>query len=264
MSWAAYWGTHWGGSLGVALTPTAWAVSERQTWVTFARAPLAVSTITVGDALNPASWTLSRLDTGAELIVIGVRALSSHTFELYTLYKFAGFPVMHQVNASVLDKLTLAPVALSLQFSGCMFYPAAPPGDQLVDVANPYFTAAGDAPVSHLIVGASGDYANESGDALWQKLIFRRLTTLPSGFFHLDPATYGLGLRVKESVGARQLPALQAEILQHLLREPEFAAASVHLRLRSDGVLAVQIRVKLVLGDIVDFAQAVPDGSVRL
>lgn len=265
MSWGTYWGTYWGGFGGAALTPAAWAVGERQVWVTFARPPLARSTITQGDALNPASWAVTRGDTGASLLVMGVRAVTSNTFEVYTLRKFGPFLVPHTVTANVVDALSLGGVSLTRTFAGCVFTPAAAVRGGTVDVANPYFLGEGGEPTAHLVVGSSGDYQHESGVPLWRKLAIRRITSLPSEFFHLSPTTYGLGLRVKEVPGAGRLAELQAEMVQQLLREPEFERVGVRLRLTSDGALLVQLRVRIaVTGEVGEFDILTAPAEIRL
>ncbi len=265
MSWGTFWGTYWGGFGGATLSPAAWAIGERQVWATFASPPLAKSTITQGDALNPASWTVTRSDTGESLLVIGVRSITPNTFELYLLRKLAPFLVPHSLVAHVLDALSLGAVTLSRTFAGCAYVPPAEYSGGTVDIANPYFVGVGDEPAAHLIVGSSGDYQHESGVPLWRKLTIRRLSSLPSEFFHLSPTQYGLGLRVKDVPAAGRLAELQVEIVQQLLREPEFEAVRVRLRLTSNGALLIQVRVRIaVTGDTGDFDILTAPAEIRL
>lgn len=247
MSWGTYWGTHWGGVGGANVPPSAWAVSERQVWATVARVPRAQTTIGRGDGLNPASWRVTRLDTGEDLIVIGVGQITSHTFELYTLYKFGPFLVDHRVTGYLVDNVSGEQITFTQDFAGCAFRAQAAVPGGMVDIANPFFEGAGSEPASKLTVTSSGDYANESGVALYRKLIVRRLTSSPNEFFHLEPDQYGLGLKLKEIPTVANMPELRAFALQQLQREPEFSSVKVRLLLGQNGVLVILAKVVVAL-----------------
>jgi hypothetical protein len=81
------------------------------------------------------------------------------------------------------------------------------------------------------------------------KLLLRRLTTSPGAFAHLDPASYGVGLRSKEPLPSADLFRLRALIQQQVMREPEIESASVQLTLDSStGTLLVELRARTLPG----------------
>jgi hypothetical protein len=249
MSWGTTWGTYWGGGFsGIALQVlSAWPISERQLWVTVPLPPLAVSSIQPNDALNPASWHVVNSDTGQDLIVLGVQVISLNTFELYTLYKFGPLQQTHRVTASLRNAIDLSPSAVDLNFPGCYFSPEASVPGGMVDIANPYFAAGGNSIGGTLRVGSNGDYVKSSGVDLLRKLVIRRLTTTPNEFFHMDPASYGVGLKLKESPTATTMPAMRTMIINQLVKEPEFSSVDVQLSLSTTGILVIVIRAVLAL-----------------
>lgn len=244
MSWGVYWGSNWGGNgLLISNSPAAWAVSERQLWVTTGPSPSAVSTISPSDALNPASWRVTRSDTGADCIVIGVKAITPTVFELYTLEIFASNLVTHTVTGTLLDSAG-SPFSVSQTFLGCTWAQVAQVQGGLVDFANPYYRQNG--VDGTLKIGADGDYLKVSGADLLKKLVIRRLTTMPGDFFHLDPDAYGVGLRLKETPSISSMPALRAAIVAQLQQEPEFSQVGVRLSLDTRGLLTVLVQAILM------------------
>lgn len=247
MSAGTYWGVYWGGgapSFGAA-SLLAWATSERTLFVTFSTAPLALSPTLTADALNPASWTVTRQDSGRALLVVGVAALAPTAFELYLLDKLGPWLETHAVSATVADALTRAVSTLSATCLGCVAEEAAAAPGGMVDLANPYFGDDESAVVGTLRATSSGDYAVETGEQLLRKRLIRRLATDQNEFFHLEPEDYGLGLRSKEVPVASTLPTLRAAVLRQVLREPEIGAAKVNLTLTTAGVLTIAIYAEL-------------------
>lgn len=78
------------------------AVATNTVRVVLAAAPLAVSPVGVGDALNPATWTVQRVDTGQQLDVMAVTQVSPTVFNLVLFGRFAGAQVLYQVSTSLL------------------------------------------------------------------------------------------------------------------------------------------------------------------
>lgn len=240
---ASPWGSGMGGGVGAMSILDAYAISERQLILDLSAAPRAFSTIGVGDALNPLTWSVKRLDTNAELVVLSTRMVTSTQVELYTLTKFSPMLISHRVTAiGLLDSAgaQLAPPN-TWDWTGCQKDVPAEIVGGLSDFANKptndqSFTGV-------ILVDSSGDYAHDSGQTMLRKLVMRRLIMAPGEFFFLDQ--YGLGLRVKETLRDSDIPKLQAAAQGQLLREPEFSRVSVQMSLTTDGVLNVKVTAVL-------------------
>lgn len=234
------WGTSsWGLGLDPALTFVgAVASSIRTVEVTLSRAPLAVSPILPGDALNPQTWTVERLDTEAELLVVGVSRIGPETFELLLLDLLGPYLSMHRVSADgLLDPIGgLVDAPRSFDFAGVIAVALSPAPESTQDLRSAFDTGT-------LAVEVSGDYALHAGADLLRKLIIRRLTTMTGGFFHMPD--YGLGMRVKEPLTTTDLVRLKGEIERQVLEEPEVAAVRAAVSLGSNGVLMLSLRARL-------------------
>lgn len=232
------------GPSGVLSIDRAYVTSERSVVVVLTKPPLQDSTIGLGDALNPASWALTREDDGTIFHILASRLYTGQNeFELYTLEKFFDYSILHSVSGAGLLEPSGAPIVppTSTTFPGCRVAarPNSPRG--VVDLANPPF---GDAAIAgNYQVDATGDYVNDSGEDFLRKIIVRRLSTDPGGFFYLDQ--YGIGLQLKEPVPNTDLGKLKAQIELVLMREPEFSAVSARVTLSSSGILSILVRVLL-------------------
>ena len=247
MSWgtSSYGLSVWGTAvLPAPAVLSAIATSERTVEVRLSSAALANSQIGRGDALNPQSWDVRDFVSGETFHVIAVRKISADTFELYTLFKFGNFKVIHLVDATAVLKSTGIPYGspTTFQFLGCAATRRKVQPSHGVDIANPPFDTNG-RPGGTLRVGSSGDYDDESGLDFYRKIIIRRLTTLPGGFFHMPD--YGLGLRLKEQLPINDMVRLQAQIELELAREPEFQSVHARLSLSTSGVLLIEVQVRL-------------------
>lgn len=234
------------GGAGPLSVVSAQASSERTVVVTLTRPPLQSSSIGTGDATNPASWSITRADDGTVFHVLSARVLGDPSqVEIYTLEKFFEFSILHLVSCPGLLDQTGALILLpsSATFAGCRAVPqisAAARGES-TDLANPQTSENDTAGVYH--VDSSGDYKDVSGIPYLQKLIIRRLTTSPGGFFHLP--SYGLGISVKSPLKTADMGKLKAQIELQLAREPEFSAVSVRVTLSNDGILTILVRALL-------------------
>lgn len=156
---------------------------------------------------------------------------------------------------SQFDGLLGAPV--SAEFAGIAPRPSVNPPRQpfgLRDVRNDIATGAWP-------VDDSGDLGNEDGLASLRKRIFRRLTTGKGAFAFLP--NYGVGLKLKELASVAELPALQADVIQQVGREPEVAQVTANVSIQPLGVLTVTMNVLTRVGAVVDLvAQRGQDGRV--
>lgn len=240
-----------------ATTPTAlqlvaaWAISTHGIRVELTAAPMAVDQFATGDALNPATWSVTRLDTGASVMVIGAVMHDATTVDLTTLDALGDHFVEHEVVATgLLDALgnPLAGVNSST-LEGVVH--TLDPVDSVTseqfrdrDLANPPFQVdRGLGNNGTIIIGADGDYATEAGIPLQKKLVMRRLGTPRGAFRHLP--NYGIGLREKEPLpSAGDLIKLRKEIESQVLEEPDIENARASLLMDRSGVLVVQLQFK--------------------
>jgi hypothetical protein len=93
-----------------------------------------------------------------------------------------------------------------------------------------------------LVVSSAHDYEGETGAAVLQKIILRRLVSDPDSYFHLADAGFGEGLRLKEP--PRSLTAMKAGLERQMRRDPAVRSARVRLALDPTGVLTIQIAVE--------------------
>lgn len=238
-------------SIGASIS-SARAISTRQVTVTVNGLVQDNSFFLPGDALNPATWTVQRLDTSEFLHVVGVEQTGTYEYTLLCLEEFGEVSVTHRVaTATLLDTSgALINTPRQADFAGILDKAKSSTAEVLGqrrvasrDFANAQVPMAA-YEAGTLQVDGSGDYVLESGPSLVRKLILRRLMSAPGDFFHLP--TYGLGLRVKEPVPAADLGRLKASIEAQVAREPEVETARATLTLDAGtGVLSVSVRAQL-------------------
>lgn len=232
------------------------AVAINTVEVTFEDPPLATSPIAPGDALNPDSWVVKRLDTGAAYDVMAVVQKSPTVFDVVLYEPLAPASILHQVDASGIlttsgDQIVLPATAT---FAGCLSdatstqdREAASRKFVLRDLANPPTPAGLNSVGGVRVINASGDYADESANALVKKLVLRRLTTRPGGFFHLP--NYGLGLNEKEPISAVDLPARQKNIEDQIKREPEVDQVKATLLIDpANSIVTLRLQIRTTTG----------------
>lgn len=238
------WGlSEWGVSGGTDLfLEGAAAISERQVLVALSIQPLAISTIGTGDALNPATWSIERLDTQFFFTILAVEQISATQYSLYTLEKFGNALIDHRVATTSLLTPSMIPLTSPKNaiFQGCVAAKVKPTPAAQGDLASVQLAASSLEGVLQVLPG--GDYVLQSGSSLLRKLIYRRLTTTKGAFFHMPE--YGEGIKVKEPINPANLPAMQADIERAISLEPEVEAARVQLILTT-AVLTVVVTAKL-------------------
>jgi hypothetical protein len=278
MSTALGWGydpfgtSLYGGSAsGVTSLSGALAVATNTVRVTTNGLVLDNSAAVAGDALNPATWTVTRLDTGANLNVVSVTQVSAFQYDLLTLFPFGPSTVTHQVTTASLLDATGNPIGSprTVNFAGLLAAAVATAQAKLAskrlstqDIANA--PAPGNLyQGGTLKLDAAGDYETVSGAELIRKLIYRRLTTTPGDFFHLP--NYGLGLLEKEVLRASDVVALKRQLEAQVLLEPEVEACTASLSLGGDGILHMQVFAKLrATGEKVSVSAQAQTGKVVL
>lgn len=255
---------------GIAATPGyiltvqgAAALSTNTVEVTLTNIPLAMSPVGTGDALNPASWTITRSDTGVSFTPLAVLRRSPVVFDIIVAERFGPASVPHLVTAALVDPFGNA---IGTQNSGVFFGTladtvatqdavAAANNFAISDLANPPFPIGSNVGGARVIT-AAGDFASTTGNDLLRKLIIRRLTTATNGFFHLPG--YGLGLDPKSPVRATDMISLKKRIQDQVALEPEVVTVDIDLELdAANGILMIQGKVKTNLGQTVLFETTV-------
>lgn len=218
------------------------AVSTHEVDVTVTNPVQDNSAFLPGDALNPSTWTVQRLDTAEVFNVVAVTQVGTFTYRLLVLQPFASVKIVHRASSSTLldtagnlinnprfaDFLGLTEAAKST-FDAQLATKKVASRD-VANAQTPSFAVF----AGTLQLDGGGDYKLVTGTELTKKLIFRRLISKPGDFFHLPqsgPNAYGVGLRVKEPLPASELPKLKAKIEQQVLREPSVQDARAFLTL---------------------------------
>ncbi len=250
MGWGGSWGGFWaGGPVGAFTLAAARAVGARAVRVTFTRQPLFSSPIGLFDASNLLNWTLTRIDTGRRVPMLGVRAVADDllSVELVLSEPFASsFLIEYLVQASTImsaDGLMLVDPS-GAEFAGMpALREVVDRPRPLVDLKNPQ---TGRATLNGaLSVGTSGDYDQESGEPLTRKLVYRRIVTALNEYYHLAGTGYGAGLTPKRILRAGDLVVLRTQLEAQILQEPEFSSVTVLLTLQRTGRLDVQTKLKI-------------------
>lgn len=256
------------GSIGVGLA-SARAVSTREVDVTTSNLVQDNSPFLAGDALNPNTWMLQRLDTFAFLHVVEVVQVGTYTYRLLLLEELGPVAATHRVSSTSLLDVGGSPIVSprSADFLGLLDANTLTVADRLAnrrvrtrDFANPQLPGSAFL-AGTLQIDPSGDYKLESGAALVRKLILRRLMSSPGDFFHLP--NYGIGFRVKEPLPVSDLVKLKAAVEEQCAKEPEVEAAVASLSLSTSGVLNVAVSARLrKTGEQVDIAYTTGNASL--
>lgn len=255
---------------GLAIN-NATAVSTRVVQVILEVEPAHASKDAPGDALNPDTWTVQRLDTGEFFTVLQVVASDPpYFYEIYVQENFGNQFVTHRVGSTTLvtadgelitdhgNHADFPGVVVTADFSTSI--DAA--NRQLItrDLANPPAPVGSNSFGGTLQIAAGGDYITVQGPELTKKLIIRRLTTAPGGFFHLPG--YGLGLRVKEPLIDNDLIKLKTKIEQQVMLEPDVEAVSAILSTMPGGTFIVQLKVQTKSTGVINIQLPAPPTQI--
>lgn len=229
-----------------------YAISTNEIYVEASSALLQRTPVLAGDSTNPATWVVSRADTGEIIPIVLVTPQSSTVVILRALFPIPTTQVQLELAAPTLLDSGGSPVSLTnvAQFSGMTEGAYATPNaiattktTSARDLLNrPAPASDGSSSVSGTLVIVGGDYKNQQGTSLLEKLIIRRLTTVPGDFLHLP--SYGCGLRAKTAIPAGDLAKLQAVIKQQIQQEREVDSCTVTLTM-TQNTLFVQLAVTL-------------------
>jgi hypothetical protein len=243
----------------------AFASAQNRVTVVLTAEPQHTSALAPGDALNVASWRLERLDSGAVFTNVSVTEVNATTYELTVLEPLGDLTVTHRITAVALVDVSgnAAVPPLSAEFNGILAQAggdAPTRDDDVVDLR--YYHVSRNPIGGTLNIGSDGDYQVMGGVELVRKLIIRRLTTQPGGFFHMPD--YGFPYTPKNVVRPVELIKLRASLREAILREPEVADAGVALTLDpAEGILTVEVRAQLqAAGETLEINTELPLGAV--
>lgn len=97
------WGTGpWGLGASSLTIAGAFAVSTHSVRVTLSTEPLHTDPHVVGDATNPATWTIQNLSTLFLFTVLTVVMVDAETFDVYTLEPFGNSLTPHRILSATL------------------------------------------------------------------------------------------------------------------------------------------------------------------
>lgn len=232
--------------IGIAL---AWPTSTNSVHVRLTSEPKHGSGYVAGDALNPSTWSLIRVDTGAIFTILGVRDVDPPLdYEIVTLEPLADWTRTHRVASSVLLSASGVLITAPSHFD----FPGTIDGELATaevrtsgrrfttkDLSNPPNPVGSNSVAGHLVIGSNGDYQLDQGAAFVRKLLLRRLVTRKGAFYHLP--NYGVGLLVKEPIPSSML-SLKRDIESQMLEEPDVERVEANISLQSGNVLVVQLR----------------------
>jgi hypothetical protein len=242
--------TSFGASVaGSVAIRSALAVSTREVDVTTTGPVQDNSPFFAGDALNPSTWQVQRLDSFGFFTVVAVTQVGTNTYRLSLLEELGPAAVEHlALSSSLLDasgSLIITPRQAS--FLGILDEATATNEARMAtrrnaqrDYANPQTGLVG----GTMLLDAGGDYQMVTGGELVKKLILRRLVSAPRDFFHLPE--YGLGFRDKEPLRVSDVGRFKVNVERQVLEEPEVEECRATVTLEpSTGVLAVLVRARL-------------------
>lgn len=244
------WGTSpWGGlATTVPTFGAVFAAGDRLIRVNLDAAAQTISPNALGDALNPATWTVTVPSTGKVYTVLAVAQTGPTAFDLLLLEELPTHFVDVELTTSTLRNAAGIPVPtqLSATFRGVRLEATNTVENRTVrkgngarDIANP---PTPNSPVGGALeINSGGDYMMDSGDALLRKLIIRRLVSTPGDFFHLP--NYGLGLRQKEPLPINDIRALKRAIVNEITKEPDIIGCEANVTLGADTIF-IGLRVK--------------------
>lgn len=238
------WGLGAWGSAGPLYVVSAIATTTHTVRVTLSVRPRAVAPTAPGDAYNPETWYVTSDDLTITRTVLTVSRISNKVFDLYLLQDLGNVRSTWRVGSDVLlsasDTLITPPSYVTfrgVEISDAARRPVLVPRD----LANNQ--AAQSVANGTLQPSSAGGYATQSGVELLKKLIWRRITTTPGGFFHLGES-YGTELKLKQFARENDLIAMRAKLEQQIREEPDVDAVAVELSLSGSGVLQVRARVQ--------------------
>lgn len=261
-------GTGFFGSSGTIAIAAAWALNTHGVRVVLSDEPLQTSSFIPGDALNPLTWSVVNLTTGATLTVAATSMAATDTVDVAVLEALGDDLETLQVTATgLLDvngKALSTPV--SATFLGLV--ETVDPVDAVRvdfrdrDFSNPIAQSARGLGIGGtLVIGDDGDFETESGGRLLKKLVLRRMNTRRGAFRHLPD--YGCATPEKEPIATGgDLVTYLREVERQARQEPDALDASARGSIDRNGVLIVHLAVTMAGGATVNVRMGQRGGQI--
>lgn len=225
------------------LMQSAIATSTHSVTVTLSQPVRARSPISPGDALNPGTWSITRVDTSRNFVVIGVLKVTTRRFTLFLRTALDSVNRVHRVRATELISVSglLISSPYEVDFRGVLAT------TRICEPSGPFDLRSSNIIGGGLVTNEAGGYQRIYGDEVIRKMIYRRLSTMPGSYFHLTEDEFGVGLKIKEVLRGSSLPALKVRVEQEIQREPGVLGVSTELSL-SNGTLIIKAKVRTAAG----------------
>lgn len=222
-----------------------------------------------GDALNPRTWLIKRLDTGQVFTPIYVTKANAQgtAFEIRTIEPFGSHFVMHRISTFTLlgsNGMTIT-APYEFDFPGAVRtidpVKAARRRPLVRDLANPFrVDQRTGTQQSAIIVDSDRDYAAETDARVVYKGILRRITTARDSIRGLKG--YGLTFITKATVPqGGDIDALNAEVESQARQEPGVKRCRAGVEILGADVTRIRVRARLVGAQIEVSARRAADGS---
>jgi hypothetical protein len=257
----------YGGAVTTISIARAWAMSTRTVRVETSAPARSGDPFDAGDALNPSTWQIDRLDVLAPLTPIYVTHISGQTaFEVTIMEPLGSHLVQHRIGSATLMSTSGALITAPYQ---ALFQGVVASIDRVAqarrrplirDLANPFRGDPNTGNVESSILVSGGNYVAEEDAPVVRKGIVRRITTERGAIRHLPG--YGIGFRVKELVptgGARD--ALRAEIERQVLQEPGVRQVRAGVDLYASGVVLIRVQARMTAAQLAVAVRRDTDGQ---
>lgn len=238
------WGLDYFGTDPSLYLQNAVAVTTHSVLVTTSTPVRATSPLSPGDALNPRSWTVTRVTGGLNYTVVGVLPVTERRFQLFLRTALASSNYLHRVTSTVLQSSTglLISAPYYAEFRGVA------PAEAIVDRYRPFDLASTEIVGGSLKTNEAGGYVRVYGDDLIRKMVIRRLVTMPGAYFHIAPSDFGQDLKIKEPLRVSSLSTMKVQIEEEIRKEPGVIGAVANLSL-TGGILTIKARIQTDSGE---------------
>lgn len=235
------WGLDLYGSTFTFEARSAVAASTHSVYVTFSMPVRAVSPLSVGDALRNSTWAITGVGFTDTKSIVAVRIIGDRRVELVCSTPFKSSNYVYKVSFTELmnsSRVYISP-PYDLEFRGVV------QEDHRQNEPLRHFDLKNDAGLlgGSMNVTAGGTYERVYGEDLIRKMVYRRLTTMPGSFFHLNKDDFGIGLKSKELLRISAIPTLKRRIEDEINKEPNVLSSTATIEL-SGGNLSIKLNVR--------------------
>lgn len=216
--------------------------------VGFNTLPLIFDQFAEGDAMNPASYAITRTDGEAVPFILSLECVGPGVIRIYVDAPFEEgveyIITTSGITSTAGELLGAVDSARFTAFGRGRVSVSADVSESRTDLLN---AEGADSIEDGLRYDPSGDLANQSGRSYLRKRLLRRITTALGGFFHLPE--YGAGQKPKTRISASRVSRMEKLIKAQCEREPDVQKVSVSASIRSISIVRVVVTVIDAEGD---------------